>query len=50
VILRLVFITVVVSISIPSPWCNLLGIWAIYRVARGWLALREGRILPSGGL
>ncbi len=24
----------------------LLGIWAIYRVARGWLALREGRAMP----
>jgi len=25
----------------------LIGIWAIYRVARGWLALREGRTLPA---
>ena len=24
----------------------LLGIWAIYRVVRGWLALREGRAMP----
>lgn len=24
-----------------------LGIWAIYRVARGWLALKDGRALPS---
>ena len=24
----------------------LLGIWAIYRIARGWLALREGRAMP----
>jgi uncharacterized membrane protein len=24
-----------------------LGIWAIYRVARGWLALKEGKPLPS---
>jgi len=27
----------------------LIGIWAIYRVARGWLALRDGRTLPGGG-
>jgi uncharacterized membrane protein len=27
---------------------GIIGIWAIYRVARGWLALREGRILPGG--
>lgn len=24
-----------------------LGIWAIYRIARGWLALREGRAMPT---
>lgn len=24
----------------------LLGVWAIYRIARGWLALREGRAMP----
>jgi uncharacterized membrane protein len=23
-----------------------LGVWAIYRVARGWLALREGKPMP----
>lgn len=25
-----------------------VGIWVIYRVARGWLALREGRSMPVG--
>lgn len=24
-----------------------VGFWATYRIARGWLALREGRALPS---
>jgi uncharacterized membrane protein len=24
----------------------LLGLWAIYRIARGWLALRDGRPMP----
>ena len=24
-----------------------LGIWAIYRVARGWLALKDGKPLPA---
>ena len=24
-----------------------LGIWAIYRIARGWLALKDGKPLPS---
>ncbi len=23
-----------------------LGVWAIYRIARGWLALRDGRPMP----
>lgn len=26
-----------------------VGIWVIYRVGRGWLALREGRSMPVGG-
>jgi uncharacterized membrane protein len=25
---------------------GLTGLWIIYRVARGWLALREGRPMP----
>lgn len=25
----------------------LLGLWAMYRIARGWFALRDGRALPS---
>jgi uncharacterized membrane protein len=24
-----------------------LGVWAIYRIARGWLALRDGRPMPA---
>jgi uncharacterized membrane protein len=28
----------------------LIGVWAVYRIARGWLALREGRIMPAGGI
>jgi uncharacterized membrane protein len=27
----------------------LTGVWVAYRVARGWLALKEGRSMPSGG-
>jgi uncharacterized membrane protein len=25
----------------------LIGLWIIYRVARGWLALRDGRAMPT---
>jgi uncharacterized membrane protein len=24
-----------------------IGIWVLYRVLRGWLALRDGRVVPS---
>lgn len=24
-----------------------LGVWAIYRIARGWLALRDGKAMPG---
>ena len=27
----------------------LIGVWAIYRVVRGWLALRDGRTMPVRG-
>ena len=27
----------------------IIGIWVIYRIARGWLALKEGRSLPVSG-
>ncbi|MGE5338902.1 MAG: DUF4870 family protein [Gemmatimonadota bacterium] len=41
----LLFIT---FIGIPVAWMMifLLGVWAIYRIARGWLALKDGRALP----
>jgi len=26
---------------------GLTGLWAVYRIARGWLALRDGRALPG---
>jgi len=29
----------------PVMMC-ILGLWAIYRVARGWLALRDGKPMP----
>ena len=24
-----------------------IGLWVVYRVARGWLALRDGRVMPA---
>jgi uncharacterized membrane protein len=37
---------VVVGFFIAIVGFALIGIWVIYRVARGWLALREGRAMP----
>jgi uncharacterized membrane protein len=36
-------------LMIPLAWLGflLIGLWVIYRVARGWLALREGRAVPA---
>lgn len=52
VALRLVFGPLSwIYIGIPFLWLGhgVIGLWAVYRVARGWLALRDGRIMPSGG-
>ncbi len=45
IVAGVLFITV---IGIPVAWVMifLLGIWAIYRIARGWLALKDRRALP----
>jgi uncharacterized membrane protein len=37
---------VLVGIALWVIGMFMLGIWAIYRIARGWLALKEGRALP----
>jgi len=42
VVAGLLFITI---IGFPVAWVMIfvLGIWAIYRIARGWLALKDAR-------
>ena len=42
-ILGLLLAIVLVGIAIWIVGMLALGIWAIYRIARGWLALRDGR-------
>ncbi|MFO1503512.1 MAG: hypothetical protein U1F39_06820 [Steroidobacteraceae bacterium] len=42
----LVFIVIGIPLLLLGYF--LIGIWAIYRVARGWLALRDGRSMPGG--
>ena len=41
-------VLILTVIGIPLAWVMffLLGIWAIYRIARGWLRLRDRREMP----
>lgn len=45
-LLSLLLLIVLVGIAVWIVGMLALGIWAIYRVARGWLALRDGKPLP----
>ena len=37
---------VVIGAYLPGPGLALIGLWASYRVVRGWLTLRERQPLP----
>ena len=37
---------VIVGFAIWAVGFALLGLWAIYRITRGWLALQSGRVVP----
>lgn len=45
-IVALPLVIVVIGIAIELLGLVAIGIWVIYRIARGWLALRDGRALP----
>jgi uncharacterized membrane protein len=42
------FIVLTLGIGLLVVWLPLLavGLWFVYRIARGWLALRDGRPMP----
>lgn len=48
-VVGLLLAIVLVGIAIWIVGLFVLGIWAIYRIARGWLALRDHRPVPSTG-
>jgi uncharacterized membrane protein len=39
---------VVTLVGIPFAWLmgEIVGIWVLYRIARGWITLGEGRTMP----
>jgi uncharacterized membrane protein len=41
------FVLFVIGVFMALFGCGVVGIWVIYRVARGWLLLSEHRPLPS---
>jgi len=41
-----VLLVVIIGIATWVVGLFVLGLWAIYRIARGWLTLREGRPMP----
>ena len=46
ILVGLVLAIVLVGIAIWIVGLFALGVWAIYRIARGWLALRDRRVVP----
>jgi uncharacterized membrane protein len=45
-IVALPMFIVLIGIALEFIGLIAIGIWVIYRIARGWLALRDGRALP----
>lgn len=45
----LLFWTIILIPVILVAWV-VVGIWAAYRIGRGWLALKDGRTLPRTGV
>ena len=43
------FALILIGIPFLIAGYVITGIWAAYRIARGWLALKDGRSLPAGG-
>ncbi|MCU0896217.1 MAG: hypothetical protein MUC55_01815 [Burkholderiales bacterium] len=41
-----VLLVVIIGVATWIVGLFVLGLWAIYRVARGWLTLRDGRPMP----
>ena len=45
-IVAIPLLIVVIGVAIEIVGLALVGMWVVYRIVRGWLALREGRSVP----
>lgn len=45
-LVSLLLLVVIIGFATWAIGLAALGIWAIYRIARGWLALRDGQPMP----
>src|SRR3990170_8647248 len=48
IVITLALVLTLVGILVAWLPVLVVGVWLIYRVARGWLALKEGQALPAG--
>lgn len=46
VVIAGVMIATIVGVVVGLPLLLLLGLWVIYRIARGWIALANGKAMP----
>jgi uncharacterized membrane protein len=49
VLLAGLLVITLIGVVVAVPLAIFLGIWVVYRLARGWLALIEGKPLPTPG-
>ncbi len=49
IVALLLFVTIVIGIPFAWVLALVLGIWVLYRLIRGWIALAEGRPMPLPG-
>ena len=47
IVVTLVLVITIVGILVAWLPVLVVGVWLIYRVARGWLALKDGKPLPA---
>ena len=47
ILIALVFAITIVGLVVALPVIVFTGLWVLYRVVRGWLALKDNRAMPN---